>query len=77
MLGEEEVISAVRSFIIKAAQNRSADIDPLIQVLWTSLRRELELGKVHAIAIRSSNWIEPRWNSRGVAYATGANGRVR
>ena len=30
LFGEGEEISAVRSFIIKVAQNRSAEIDPLI-----------------------------------------------
>lgn len=46
LLGEKDEINAARSFIVGMAEEHNASVDPLIQALRSSLRRELELGEV-------------------------------
>jgi len=46
LLGEAEEIVAARTFVVEMSKNHGAELDPLIQALRTSLRRELELGEV-------------------------------
>lgn len=46
LLGEKEEIVAAREFIVGMAETRSAELDPLLGALRTSLRRELELSEV-------------------------------
>lgn len=45
LLGKKEEGMAAREFIAGMAQNRNTKLDPLLEALRTSLRRELELGE--------------------------------
>lgn len=46
LLGEKHEINTARSFIVGMAEEHNASVDPSIQALRSSLRRELERGEV-------------------------------